>query len=52
MGTYQDYIYRKQQKYTEPTGKLACNPTGELVKYMVDHFNINCCNSSKFNLDK
>lgn len=52
MSTYNDYISRKNSKFIEPTGRLACNPTGELVKYLVDQFNINCRHSSKFNLDK
>jgi len=42
MGVYESYVARKEAKYVEPTGQLAHNPTGELVKYLEHNFKINC----------
>lgn len=46
MTVFEYYMYKKEIEYTKPTGVLAHNPTGELVKYLVEHFNISCKNYS------
>jgi hypothetical protein len=46
MGVYESYVCRKTVDFKESTGKLAHNPTGELIKHLSNQFRINCKNVS------
>jgi len=46
MGVYESYVCRKTIDFKGSTGKLAHNPTGELIKHLSNQFRINCKNVS------